>query len=270
MSKKEKKIVRQGPKIIPVKDPEGEDDRFSDIHPFLPQISGYGGGALLLLLSPVKTGKSTIINNLLLNKDFYDAQELFDMTHIISNTIANDITSRFLQKAFDTHDHYDDGIIDSIVNRQKSFEKEEQPQIAMVLDDCLGSIKREARVNHLASRYRHYGIRLLIMSSQKFVGAVSPVVRANATNVIIGSPYPNQKELASICEVYGDMYGSPEQMMALYKAATPDRYDFIHLDLQSNPPLMYRNFDQLIAEGDRNLIPINKKFSLEKNNIELQ
>ena len=57
--------------------------------------------------------------------------------------------------------------------------------------------------------------------------------------------------------------------MALYKAGTPDRYDFIHLDLQSNPPKMYRNFDQLIAEGDRNLIPINKKFSSKNNNIEL-
>ena len=36
-----------------------------------------------------------------------------------SNTIANDVTSRFLNKAFNTHDHYSDQIVDNIVNRQK-------------------------------------------------------------------------------------------------------------------------------------------------------
>lgn len=263
-------MERQGPKVIPVKDPEFQNDKHDDLHPYLPQISGYGGGALVLLLSPVKTGKSTIINNLLLNKDFYDAQERFDGTYIISNTIANDITSRFLKRAFETHDHYSDTIIDGIVERQKSYPKEEQPEIALILDDCLGSIKREARVNHLASRYRHYNIKLLIMSSQKFTGSVSPVVRANATNVIIGSPFPNMKELSRICEEYGDMFGSPDKMLALYKAGTPERYDFIHLDLQSNPPKMYKNFDTLIAEGERNLIPINKKFSTKEENIVIE
>ena len=94
----------EGPKIIPVKDPTEQDKRFENIHPHLPKISGYGGGACLLLISPVKTGKSTIISNLLLNKDFYDAQENFDDTYVISNTIANDITSRFLRDAFDVYD----------------------------------------------------------------------------------------------------------------------------------------------------------------------
>jgi dTDP-4-amino-4,6-dideoxygalactose transaminase len=47
---------------------------------------------------------------------------------------------------------------------------------------------------------------LLVISSQKFKGSVSPVVRSNATDVIIGSPFPNQKELLAIAEEYGDMY----------------------------------------------------------------
>ena len=47
------------------------------------------------MVSPVKTGKSTIISNLLLNEGFY-GHEYFDDVFIISNTINNDQTSRFV------------------------------------------------------------------------------------------------------------------------------------------------------------------------------
>lgn len=259
----------EAPKIIPVKDPEEQylnKSGLPPVHPHLPQIEGYGGGACLLMISPVKTGKSTIINNLLLNTDFYDAQERFDSTHIISNTIANDVTSRFLKEAFDTYDQYNDSIIDGIVEKQKEYPKEEQPEIAVVVDDCLGSIRREGRVNHLASRFRHFNIKLLIISSQNF-RSVSPIIRQNATNVIIGSPFPNRKELLKIAEEFGPSFSGPERFIELYKSATPERYDFIHLDFQSNPPKMYRNFDELIAEGEKDMVTV-KPEELKKDNLE--
>jgi len=254
------------PKIFPVKDPEEEylnKSGLPPVHPHLPQIDGYGGGACLLMISPVKTGKSTIVSNLLLSSDFYDAQERFDSTHIISNTIANDVTSRYLKEAFDTYDQYNDSIIDGLVERQKEFKKEEQPEIAVVVDDCLGSIKREGRINHLASRFRHFNIKLLIISSQNF-RSVSPIIRQNATNVIVGSPFPNRKELLKIAEEYGDLFGGPEKWIALYRKATPERYNFIHMDLQSNPPKMYKNFDELIAEGERDMMAISQKDIVEE------
>lgn len=269
-------MERSPPKIIPVKDPEEQylnKNGMPPVHPHLPQVEGYGGGACLLLVSPVKTGKSTLISNLLLNSDFYDAQDRFDSTHIISNTIANDVTSRFLKDAFDCHDQYNDNIIDGIVERQKSYPKEEQPEIAVVIDDCLGSIKREGRINHLASRFRHFNIKLLVISSQNF-RAVSPIIRQNATNVIVGSPFPNRKELLKVAEEYGDLFGGPEKWMALYKKATPSRYDFIHMDLQSNPPKMYASFTRLIAEGEKDLMGISQKDvveeeqNLKKENVE--
>jgi hypothetical protein len=240
------------PKILPVVPPEDAgNDGYPEIHPHLPQISGPGGGALLLMISPVRTGKSTIISNLLLGDSemgFYDAQERFHTTTIISNTIANDVTSRFLAKAFDTHDSYNDYIIDGIVAQQKSYSKEEQPDIAVILDDCLGSIRREARINHLASRFRHFNIRLLVISSQNF-RSCSPIIRQNATNVLVGSPFPNQKELGKMAEEYGDVFGGADNWLKIYKKATPDKYNFLHMDFQSNPPKAYRNFEELIAEG---------------------
>ena len=240
------------PTIMPVVPPEDAgSDEHPEIHPHLPQIAGPGGGALLLMISPVRTGKSTIISNLLLGDSemgFYDAQDRFHTTTIISNTIANDVTSRFLAKAFDTHDSYNDNIIDGIVSQQKSFDKQEQPDIAVILDDCLGSIRREARINHLASRFRHFNIKLLIISSQNF-RSCSPIIRQNATNVIVGSPFPNQKELGKMAEEYGDVFGGGDNWLKIYKKATPDKYNFLHMDFQSNPPKAYRNFEELVAEG---------------------
>jgi hypothetical protein len=236
------------PKIMPVLDPQNTSAK--PHHPFLPKVDVdvQGGGSLLLMIAPVKCGKSTIISNLFLNEDFY-GQEFFDDVKIISNTIKNDITSRFLNKAFEVYDFYSDDIIDGIVEHQKSFEKEDQPQIAVVLDDCLGSIKRESKINHLASRYRHFNIKMLIISSQKFTGSVSPIIRANATDIIVGSPFPNQKELMRIAEEYGDQFGSAKNWLKLYRKATPNKYDFCYMDLQSNPPIMYSNFERVVATG---------------------
>ena len=237
-----------GPKVLPVIPPDVVKSIHPDIHENLPQIDGPGAGALVLLISPIRTGKSTLISNLMLNDEFYDAQERFDTTTIISNTIANDVTSRFLAKAFDTHDSYNDSIIDGIVTQQKSYEKEDQPEIAVILDDCLGSIRREARINHLCSRFRHFNIKLLIISSQNF-RSCSPIIRQNATNVIVGSPFPNQKELGKMSEEYGDVFGGDKRWLEIYKLATPEKYCFLHMDFQSNPPKAYRCFEELIAIG---------------------
>ena len=107
------------PKILKVKDPEFLNKNKKPLHPHLPQPH-----ALVLHCSPVKTGKSTIISNLLLSDQMY-GQDYFDRVKIISNTIENDNTSRFLKEAFDTEDHYEDRMIADLINTQSKFEKEE-------------------------------------------------------------------------------------------------------------------------------------------------
>ena len=170
------------PKILKVKD--RPNVKIKPLHPHLPQPC-----AMVLHCSPVKTGKSTIISNLLLSDQFY-GQDYFDRVKIISNTINNDDTSRFLRDAFDVEDHYEDSMVDTLISSQNKFDKEDMPTVAVICDDLLGSIRREAKINHLASRFRHYNIQLLYFSSQNF-RKVSNIIRQNATNVIIGSPFPN-------------------------------------------------------------------------------
>lgn len=232
------------PQILKVQDPPAE--KIKPLHPNLPQPP-----ALLLMISPIRTGKSTIISNLLLNSHFY-GQDYFDEVMCISPTIYNDKTSRFLKKAFDCYDGYNDQIITELIAKQEAYAEndnlEERPEVAVILDDILGTIRREANVNHLASRFRHYGIRLLLMSSQNY-RSVSPVIRSNATNMIIGSPFPNTKELGKIAEEIGDQFGGADNFLKIYYLATPEKYDFLYLDLQSNPPLAYHNFEKVIAHG---------------------
>ena len=214
------------------------------LHPHLPQPP-----ACVLLCSPIRTGKSTLISNLLLNPSFY-GPEFFDETMIISNTINNDLTSRFLKEHFDVSDHYEDSMVERLIERQKSFKKkEDQPEVALILDDILGSLKTGSLVNTLSARFRHYNIKLLLFSTQVF-RYVSNVVRQNTTNLIVGSPFPNHKELLKIAEEFGDVVGGQEIWLLIYHTACRERYDFLHMDLQSNPVKCYRNFTDLISEGE--------------------
>ena len=80
---------------------------------------------------------------------------------------------------------------------------------------------------------------------------MSNIVRQNTTNLIVGSPFPNRKALLQIEEEFGDVFGGPRQFLKVYKLCTPNRYDFMHCDLQSNPPLAFHNFLYVVAEGER-------------------
>jgi hypothetical protein len=232
------------PIVLPVVD---RDDipKEKPIHPHLPKPP-----CLMLMCSPIRTGKSTILSNIFLNDNFY-GQDYFDAVHVLSPTIYADDTSRYLLKFAHCHDGYSDSVIDEIVNYQKSFkEKKDMPAVAICLDDCLGTIRREAKINHLSSKFRHWGIKMLIISSQKF-RHVSPVIRTNATAVIVGCPFPNAQELDKIFEEYGDQFGGYDNIKLMYKICCPERYDFMFLNLSENPPLCYHNFTKLVAEGPK-------------------
>tara|TARA_R110000824_G_scaffold109139_5_gene256577 strand:- start:2259 stop:3077 length:819 start_codon:yes stop_codon:yes gene_type:complete len=258
------------PKVLPVKDPPKE--KHKPLHPNLPQPP-----ALLLMVSPIRTGKSTIISNLLLNSNFY-GQEYFDDTIVISPTIYNDKTSRFLKKSCSCYDEYSDELLDEILDEQKSYDDlSMRPDIALILDDVIGVFKgangREPKINSLASRFRHFGIKLLLMSSQNY-RKVSPVIRSNCTHMIIGSPFPNNRELGKIAEEVGDQFGGADNFLKIYHQATPNKYDFLYLNFTENPPQAWHKFEKMIAVGgqkndtdapETNLSNVNK---VDENKID--
>jgi hypothetical protein len=234
--------------VLPIVAPKDIYKLNRPVNPILPDVAT---GAMVLLISPVKTGKSTLISNLLLSPNFYKG--VFDIVYIISNTIMNDTTSRFLRDQYKAtcYPEYDDSIITRIIAYQESFPKEDQPKIAIILDDCVGSVPRNSMVNHLATRYRHYGVGMLLFSSQVF-RALPSVVRANATHVICGSPNNNAKEMEKLSDELGAAFGGPKNWLKLYKQCARKRYDFMYNDLESTPALVYRNFSDLIYTAKTN------------------
>ena len=103
----------------------------------------------------------------------------------------------------------------------------------------------------LASRFRLYNIGLLLFASQVLKG-VPPIVRANATNVIMGSPNHNGAELEKLAEEYGSMFKGKDNFLRIYNQAAQERYDFLYLKLDHNPPEAYRKFNQLLYRGEAN------------------
>ena len=236
----------KAPKILPIKSQKFEKAKAH--HEHLPDVGVgvRGKGALLCLLSPRNTGKSTTCVNLFLNNAFY-GPTFFDEVYIVSPTINLDQTSRHLKEKFITFDVYHPDIIKEILKTQEQL-GDDAPEIAIYLDDCVGLLDKE--IDMLCTRSRHYNIKLLVIASQKFRGALSPIIRANITDLVVGSPFPNQRELDAIAEEFGDQFGSPENWLKLYKEATPKKYDFAYMKL-TNPPRMFSNFEkELIIKKD--------------------
>jgi hypothetical protein len=230
----------QAPKIYPVKEPPKEKPR-KVTHPNLPDLP-----CIMTLVMPTKSGKSTILSNLLLRDEFFKGA--MDNVTIMSNTIEQDVTSRYLRKACDCYTGYDDSILAGIVEQQKQFDDEERPFIGLVFDDILGSVKRNSYLNHLVTRSRHYGVGLLAVSVQSFK-AVGPTIRNN-TNAFICGNLQNMSELEKISQEFSGMFGGDEKFRKIYHKATEQRYDFLFLDLQENPARAFRNFEEQLSEGD--------------------
>ena len=231
------------PKVYKVRDPK-PDDKFEGVHPHLPQPP-----ALVLIIGSIKQGKSNLVVNLLCSPEMY--KDTFDIVKIISTTLNADPKGKILNKYFDCEDHYEDSMISELIESQKKYEDFERPSVAVVLDDILTKdFGKNNAVSFLATRFRHYGIGLLLFTTQSF-RAVSGLIRNNATDIII-MKQQNQKELEKVLEEYGDMF--PNLFMELYKKAIEDQpYSFLYLDLQTNPATAYIRFETKIAEGGKKL-----------------
>ena len=227
-------MEKKAPKIYKVKDPD-PIEAFKDLHPHLPAPP-----SLLLIIGSVKQGKTNLLVNLTCSPEMY--KDKFDETYIISNTLNADPKGKILKKYFICEDHYNDAMVESIIEKQKNYDETTRPNIAIFLDDILTKdFKKSNYVSFLSTRFRHHGISLLCFTTQSF-RAVSNLIRGNATDVII-MKQQSAKELEKIIEEYGQFYGE-QKFRDAYDDVMKDKYQMLYLKLSENPAQLYKNFEE--------------------------
>ena len=251
------------PVVLPVRE-EPPDTRILPLHPNIPQIP-----SLCLCIAGYNSGKTTLINSMLLQSrenGFYGAQDLFDETIIMSNTIFSDPTARFLRKAFTVTEGYSDGMITKLYERQKSFgEKKNMPFICLIADDIIGrNLKRNSELSFFCTRTRHSNCGLCAIFVQSFK-SVDTIIRNNASDIIIFK-VTNKKQLEMIEEEFGGIYEG--NFMELYKIATKEKYHFLYLRLKTGEA--FRNFEEKIGEYGNILssIRVDDKDGLPQTSME--
>ena len=242
--------------ISAVKDPEEENTEGNRV--FYDSVPDPYIGAALLLVAPIRSGKSTLISNLLLSTNWY--RDLFgENLYIISSTIFNDVTSRFIREANKERcfPEYDDSIIDYVVQVQnrKVKQKEKDQSYAVILDDCFGSLspspmaKKGRAFSNLTTRLRHYAPRadaaaLMIYSTQKFKDCPAPF-RANATAIALSKRILNANEFRAIEEEYASACGGQKLFRSFWAAlqASPNPYSFLWIHQNRSPVEVWLDFD---------------------------
>ena len=184
------------------------------------------------LVGPRSSGKSVVINNLILRDEML--RGLFEQILIISPTIHSDSSSRYLIKEVgkeNVYEAYSEQIIQGLIGSVKDKEKHERSMKLIILDDVIGSIpKYNSLVYNLTSKARHWSISMII--STQNLRELPPVCRNNTTHWAFFRS-GNLKEVGKMMEEMGSL-GSPENCFALYNAAVEEPHKFMYVDSNYN------------------------------------
>ena len=226
--------------IQPTNEPE------SDLNPILPRMP-----FIITLFAPRGGGKSTIISNLVLKKEFYYGR--FDVVYIMSNTIYNDKTSRFLKKKYKKtiFPKYNDSVIEAIMEEQKIDDSDDESgqdiKVLLILDDILGEMKPNSKIWSLLPIHRHLNVSL-IFAGQIFRGhGFTPLLRNNLTAAIILKT-SNMREIDKMEEEFSSFKNF--RKMLDYATSTP--YSFLYLNLERQ--FVMKNFTELLYEERKGTI----------------
>ena len=231
--------------ILPVKQDNYSINIRRPIHPMLPKADK---GSLLITTASVRSGKTNLLTNIFGNSNFY--RDAFDAVYIFSSTIAQDQTGRRLKEMFPntTYDTFDENKLQRILDYQLQQDDDEREAIAIMLDDLPNYLKPKSLFFTLASNYRHFGIGLLSYSVQSFK-MIPPIVRNNATNLLLGTLNPSQLEQVS--QEYSDHFGGKDNFKRMYRIAVPERFNFLYMRMDEHPAILHKNFDEKILYQDQ-------------------
>jgi hypothetical protein len=196
---------------------------------------------LWIIVGSVRSGKSVMLMNLLMNKNFgYNAY--FDNIIFISPTLPSDKTGQILYKDEEIVKITDglenlNEILQVIVEEQRDSDE----TLLVVLDDVLGLLgSNQSFFSSLCSRYRHYNMSIVI-TTQDFK-RIPQTARYNCSTYCLFKSH-NQKEIEKLDDELGGMF---PKFLDLYKEATSEKFSFLYLDMEK--ARAFKRFDTLLWE----------------------
>ena len=215
-------------------------------------------GQLLVIASPIRSGKGVLMMNFLLNPNFY--ADLFQDVHIISPTILNDATARFAAEKWKhtCHTEYSDQIIKNLWKQQDekkkaSLEDDTCTSYCLVGDDLVGILNNHQAARKggefisFATRFRHMVRKgdpcMIIYSGQKY-NNTSSVLRSNMTGLFVSGMLKSGKEIQTIKDDIGDTFGGHAAIDTYLERAREKPFSWLYFRLDSTPPEVYLDFKE--------------------------
>jgi len=232
--------------ILPVKKPNEKPHELNEV--LLPHAF------LLAVVAPPRAGKSNLIINLICNSEFYRGNKkdhYFDDIYYCSPTQSFDKTTMNALKMLDNVVQIDDldqlyhlDIVLRQLMAEQSAEEDltKRKKILVVLDDCVGIMQKNPEIALLATKYRHYGISMIVVS-QSF-RKLPLLIRNCATGLIVFN-LANGREVEKVYEEHGSGFPNWYDM---YEISTEKKYNFIYMDIEHQK--VYHNFNELLYDKD--------------------
>ena len=198
----------------------------------------------MLLNAVVKSGKSVILNNFFLSKNFWGGKEnerIFEQIYLICPTAKIDRSyANFNKECYEDYVFIHDdpltaeSFISNILEYQSSDEFDikdadrQPPRIAIILDDMNGIINKNSSViTELVSRYRHYNCQCLVYATQSL--RTAPAIWRNMSTAVILSKCHNDMEKAKILEEWAGEFDN--RLCKTWDDITKEQYEFCYLKM---------------------------------------
>lgn len=208
----------------------------------------------LLLIGKSGSGKSGIIGNLVLRKDWYGNDFEGDNIVIFSGSLEGDLKLKTIidQKdiprtnlipSFDeniAHAFYDlfvDDFNEALENKQKP-----KPKLFIFDDLSYTNMMRHSKTNSILDKIFCNGRKYLIsiiLTSQKY-SSINTQIRENTTSAFF---FPTTNKQLELIEQDFNFMSNKKQFFDMFRKNTIDQHDFVYINLYAPKGSIYRDKD---------------------------
>lgn len=190
--------------------------------------------ASFLIIGKSGSGKSTILYNLLTNKNLLG--DYFNYIFVFSPVKTDDILLKLKLPKENYISSFDEKFVEHIIRKIENKIKckgglgrcANETKVLFIFDDILSEQKflKSTTMKKIASANRHYNISWIINS--QYYKAIPPIVRTNASAIIL---FPSSmSELEKVAEENTEPNQTKKEFIEIAQRATNKPYSFLYIN----------------------------------------